>query len=196
MKKTFLKNSSLRLASILIAIIFCINMGDTTNNTNIDGTGSEPDVNFYGIVLDTSGNEFEAHNICISRKYNKISVYSRPTAPDIDPTINKTYIDLIELMHLKDDFKNSIEVKNPGKLETFKGRDYIAVTFTPTKGESDTYLIEANRTITCGKIQGETLEEKEIHFQALKSIKIISIKEPKKKIETEKMVKKQVNDSE
>lgn len=186
MKKTFLKNCSKRLIITIISVIFCVNMGDTKNNTNIDGSGSEPDVNFNGLVIDTSGNEFEANNICIGKKYNKICVYSRPTAPDIDPTINKTYIDLIELIQSKEDSKNSIEVKNPGKLETFKGRDYIAVTFTPTKSESSTYLIEANRTITCGKIQGNSLEEKEIHFQALKSIKILCIKESKKKIEDEK----------
>lgn len=167
---------SLRLITTLTVLIVCANMGDTKNNNNIDGSGNEPDVNFHGTLLDTSGDEFEADNVCISRKYNKICVYSRPTSPDIDPAINKTYIDLIELMHENNDPKNSIEVKNPGKLETFKGRDYIAVTFTPSKGDANTYLIEANRTVTCGKLEGNTLQEKEIHFQALKSIKITSMK--------------------
>ena len=120
MKFSLSKTDQLRLLSAIIAFIVCVNMGDSSKNGTTDSNDG-PEVIFCGKVIDTSGNEFEADRIEISQKYKRIRVYSRPCAVDIDPSINATYIDLIELMHEGADSKNSIEVKDPGKLENFKG---------------------------------------------------------------------------
>lgn len=178
-----------KIIALTLLFITCVNWGQS-QNSNIDGSGDEPEVSFYGKIIDTSGNEYEAKDFLISRKYKKIQVYAIPPSTDIDPNSNVTYLDLVELIHQQTpDTKVSIEVKEPGKIQTYKGRDYIAVTFTAKNGTPTTYLIETNRTVTCGKIQGQSVEEKELHFQAIKSI-IITSYEKKKEKDAELVTKK------
>lgn len=148
-----------------ITILTCAHFG-----AGGSGSGNEkPPVNFYGKLVDGQGSSYTVENITINGAYKNIPFYKKPPTPEGEPTSNKTLIDLSEIAELAPRFKD-----NPLQgLVTLKNRKFIEVVVTfkdATSGED--FIIEHNRTIFCDIKSGEVSIEKQLTFEAIKSLTI------------------------
>lgn len=159
---TVMKHFSRPLLAFFVFIV-CANMGEQTKNRSVVGTDT-PDVNVYGKLEDTSGNEFTIHNLRIGRMYRDVPMYTTPPQETDNPADSTTYKDLVEL--------KTISVPHPTKIESYNGRDYIGVDTITRSGEPEHYIIERSRSVICDVPRGKDLEKKEFKFNRIKTITI------------------------
>ena len=152
----------------------------------IDG-GEKPPINFYGVLTDSTGEKYKVENITISGMYRQITVYKKPMKKDIDPSINITRIDFIEIA--------SIAVPHPHEILVFNNRNYIELKIV-SRNEDKTeqmYIIEKSKRIICDQKNTAGLIEKDLSFQAVDKLIIEGYSQPEKEKELDRKNKNKTN---
>lgn len=152
-----------------VSFLVCAHFG--SQDSSITGR-EKPAINFYGTLIDTSGNTFKVENITISGLYKQVPMYQKPLSTKIDPNINITRLDLNEIA--------KIEVPSQDTILTFNNRDYIEVIVTSSDPAKTTqsYITEKSKRVICDQINKAGSIEKDLSFQAIDSLTIEGHKTP------------------
>lgn len=170
-----------------LAIVFLANWG--TPETSF-GEQRKSTLNFYGTLETWQGQTYTVENITVDHRTQKIEMYEKPNnMPDsskpagqngvslsltANPITNftKVSVDLAEI--------ESLEIKDPEIVWTYKRKkghqdltffEIVATNNDPEKTRS-TYLIESRKKLYCDRHIGESFEEREVPFTAVKKLTI------------------------
>lgn len=149
-----------------IMMTLCVNFSQQESDTPKE----KPTVNFYGSLVDSTGDEFSVSNITINGLYKGIPVYAKPPEPGIEPEKNTTFIDLAETTEIRPAYQ-----ANPREgLQRYHERTYIEIVIVSNdrKKTKNNYLVEESRKIICDVDNEAGPLEKQLSFEALKRLKI------------------------
>lgn len=156
------------LAACSFLLLANFSSQDSTSSNN------KPAVNFYGCVTDTSEKTFKAENITFERMYKQMPAYQEPpktATAEYDPTVNLTRLDLAEI--------KVIEFPQNQTPQKYNNRYYIVmdVYSDARKTLKNSYIIEADKKLTCEQVNEAGPIEKEIKLKAVKKIVIDGFKQ-------------------
>jgi hypothetical protein len=161
---------------ISVAIISCVGLAQFSAQQSQDGK-EKPKVNFYGTIVDQSGNSTEVENITLSGLYRRIPVYVKPKRM-ANPDLNKRYIDLDETAQIRVPYDG----ENP-KIFPFKGRDFVEIQIVSNDGKNTVkpYIVERTRKIYADEKNAAGPIEMVLGIEALDTLTLKGYKEPEKK---------------
>ncbi len=157
-------NKSLRTIHYLLIACASLNWSGQESTSGKE----RPQLNFKGILTDSSDQTFHVENITISGLYKNIPFYALPTQPEMRPEDNVTLINLAEVDAIKSVPRNEHKV-------TFNGRSYNKIIISLKNANEGTYLVETSRKIFCDIAINKNSIEKRLAFEALKELIITNL---------------------
>jgi len=181
-------NNRIHTVAITFGLCACASLCLHFSTKQNDSVAEKPAINFMGTLVSSQGESMQVENCTINGVYRQIPVYAKPNDPEINPSIDTTFIDFDEIAIIKSPFK-----ENEKKQSLyFKKRPYneiIIIANTKNKTEQH-YIIEASRKLLCDVIDGGKQFEKELSFLAINSLTFTSFKK-KDDAYTEKITQKE-----
>ncbi len=155
-----------------IVIIICAQFSNPHSKQSKD----RPEVNFYGSLIYSDGQEIEVENITINNLVRDIVVYHQPpTYPTHADQKNDKGFDL-EINRTKLSLDKICRIRTLDPLFIYRNRNYVKIEVLSNDQEQvhNVFLIEQRKEVSCTLQKSQF--EKEVSFSALKELKIFGRK--------------------
>lgn len=166
-----------KLINITFATVSLLGLAQFTAQRSADGK-EKPKVNFYGTLVDQSGNTYAIENITISGMYSQIPVYVKPRRAGSNPDLNKRFIDLEETAEIRVPYEG-----DSPRLYRYKDREFIEieVVSNDTRRTTKNYIVERTRKLFADEQNQAGPLEMQLGIEAIDVLTIQGHKEPEKK---------------
>lgn len=158
-------NKIIKFSALVILGLILANFTSEQKETS---TNDYHAINIWGKITTVQNQTYDVENISISGAYEDIWFYAKPTKKNVDPSTNRTPINLV-------DIKLIMPIISPDKSPVayvYKNREYIEIELEwKLSKKRDKFIIERDKRVNCYE-SVKPKQKKDIALEAVAKLEI------------------------